>query len=208
MEQYRKDIGPRPTAAVVQRPSEQRSRSKSPRRKDTLKRQYSTNAVRRMELRSSSQPQPSVSTTADLRRQYSTLRTASPGPLPNRGRQPAQTLDPDPIGTSEEYYTNEPADYPVPIFSAATFHRAGEDEAQILRNRHKARLARRAYLRHSFNRIDFIAVVSYWIALALELTGVMSKHHIYIFRMLSCLRIFRLLSITEGTSVFHISFRN
>jgi hypothetical protein len=49
--------------------------------------------------------------------------------------------------------------------------------------------------------MDFIAVVSYWIALVLELTGVMSKHHVYIFRMLSCLRIFRLLSITEGTSV-------
>jgi len=203
LEQYRKDIGPRPTAAIVRHPSEDRSRSKSPRRKDTLKRQYSTSAVRRVERPTNLSPRLSPSNTADLRRQYSTLRTSSPGPLPHRGRQPAQTLSPNPTATPQEYYTPEQPDYPVPIFSAATFHR-GEDEAQIFRNRHKARLAHRAYLRHSFNRMDFIAVVSYWIALVLELTFVMSKHHIYIFRMLSCLRIFRLLSITEGTSVLSL----
>jgi hypothetical protein len=55
--------------------------------------------------------------------------------------------------------------------------------------------------------MDFIAVVSYWIALILELTGVMTKHHIYVFQMLSCLRIFRLLGITEGTSVTLFEWR-
>jgi hypothetical protein len=204
LEQYQRDVGPRPTAAVVQHPNRYRSRSKSPRRKDTLKRQYSTSAVRRLEPRSSAQAQSSVPTTSELRRQYSTVRTGSPSPLVNRGRGQAETLHPDAIRDPQEYYSNEQPDYPVPIFSAATFHKAGEDEAQIFRNRHKARLARRAYLRHSFNRMDFIAVVSYWITLALELTGMMSKYHIYIFRMLSCLRIFRLLSITEGTSVISL----
>ena len=206
MEQYRKNIGPRPTAEVIQNAlgrSRSKSRSKSPSRKDTLKRQYSTSAVRRMDRPSTSQPQPSVSNTADLRRQYSILRTTSPGPLPERGRQRVHLSPTDPVGPSQDY-VNEP-DYPVPVFSAANFHKA-QDAAQAFRDRHKARLARRAYLRHSFNRMDFIAVVSYWIALILELTGLMTRHHIYIFRMLSCLRIFRLLGITEGTSVVSTSF--
>ena len=207
LEQFRKSIGPRPTAAVFQNPldrSRSKSRSKSPRRKDTLKRQYSTSAVRRMDRRSISQTRPSASNTADLRRQYSTLRTTSPGPLPERGRQRVHLSPPDPAGPSQDD-VDEPPNYPVPIFSAATFHK-GQEAAQTFRNRHKARLARRAYLRHSFNRMDFIAVVSYWIALVLEVTGVMTKHHIYIFRMLSCLRIFRLLGITEGTTVLPSSF--
>jgi hypothetical protein len=200
----RKSIGPRPIAAVVQNPlhrSRSKSRSKSPGRKDTLKRQYSTSAVRRMDL---SQPRPSASSTADLRRQYSTLRTTSPGASPERGQQQVHLSSTNLVDPSQDY-VNEPPDYPVPIFSAATFHK-GQEAAQAFRDRHKSRLARRAYLRHSFNRIDFIAVVSYWIALVLELTGVMTKHHIYIFRMLSCLRIFRLLGITEGTSVVSASF--
>jgi len=201
LEQYHKDIGPRPTAAPLQR-SETRARSKSPSRKDTLKRQYSTYAGRGRTNSRRSVSQPRSPNPADLRRQYSTIRTLSPGPAPDRERSavqwphlaPTETRDTIPMPMS-------PQDYPVPIFSSATFHRNDHDEAQIFRNRAKARLARRAYLRHSFNRVDFIAVVSYWIALVLELTGLMSKHHIYIFRMLACLRIFRLLGITEGMSV-------
>jgi len=157
-----------------------------------------------MDRPSTSQPQPSVSNTADLRRQYSILRTTSPGPLPERGRQRVHLSPTDPTGPSPDY-VNEPPDYHFPVFSAATFHK-GQEAAQTFRDRHKTRLARRAYLRHSFNRMDFIAVVSYWIALVLELTGVMTRHHIYIFRMLSCLRIFRLLGITEGTNVIRTSF--
>jgi voltage-dependent calcium channel len=197
LEQYHHDIGPRPSAATIQHDT--RSRSKSPSRMDTLKRQYSTYRPPR---RSVSQPRSAAP--ADLRRQYSTIRTASPGPVQERGRS-AQVQWPHLAPTeSREALAGpiSPNDYPVPIFSAATFHRHdGEDETQVLRSRAKARLARRAYLRHSFNRVDFIAVVSYWIALVLELTGLMSLHHIYIFRMLACLRIFRLLGLTEGMSV-------
>ncbi|KAG5953359.1 hypothetical protein E4U53_005835 [Claviceps sorghi] len=62
-------------------------------------------------------------------------------------------------------------------------------------------LARRAFLRHSFNRLDFIAVISFWISLSLSVTGIESQHRIYVFRMLSCLRILRLLALTHGTAI-------
>jgi voltage-dependent calcium channel len=65
----------------------------------------------------------------------------------------------------------------------------------------RKRLAYRAFLRHSFNRLDFLAVISYWISFALQITGYSSEHNIYIFQMLSCLRLLRLLGITDGTSV-------
>jgi hypothetical protein len=196
LEQYRKDIGPRPTAVVLRR-SERRSRSKSPGRKDTLKRQYSTSAVRHLGDHSSSNTRPSDS---NLRRQYSTLRTTSPNPLLIRPREVEQSQQ-DSSNPPKDYFGDDQPDHPLPLLSTVTFYKAGDEQAQALRNRHKARLARRAYLRHSFNRMDFIAVVSYWIALILDLTGVTPAHHIYIFRMLSCLRIFRLLGITEGTTV-------
>lgn len=59
------------------------------------------------------------------------------------------------------------------------------------------------YLRHSWNRIDFIAIVSFWIAFTLAQTGVErgSRDHIAIFRALSVLRTSRLLAVTNGTTV-------
>lgn len=214
IEVYQREIGPRPTAIVLQgSDSQKRSRSKSPgaslRRKDTLKRQYSTSAVRRRSqqhshVASSTQaqhPEPSASGTAEIRHRHSLRRTSSPGPFLERGRHHNHQEAQEPVEGTQEYVTAHRANFPTPFLSAATFHKAGVDEVERSRNLHKARLARRAYLRHSFNRMDFIAVVSYWIALILELTGVMNAHHIYVFQMLSCLRIFRLLGITEGTSV-------
>jgi hypothetical protein len=70
-------------------------------------------------------------------------------------------------------------------------------------HRQRTRLAHRAFLRHSFNRFDFVAVVSYWIHFVLSIGGYESAHHVYIFQMMSCLRILRLLGITNGTSVSH-----
>ena len=72
------------------------------------------------------------------------------------------------------------------------------------RQQQRNRLARRAFLRHSFNRLDFLAVVSYWVSFALTLTQIEQHHHIYVFRMLSCLRILRLLGLTSGTTVSKI----
>jgi hypothetical protein len=58
-----------------------------------------------------------------------------------------------------------------------------------------------AYLRHSWNRLDLLAVASFWIAFVLALGGWEASGHIYIFRMLSVLRAARLLTITAGTTV-------
>ncbi|KAI9710920.1 MAG: calcium channel protein [Bogoriella megaspora] len=63
------------------------------------------------------------------------------------------------------------------------------------------RLAHRAFLRHSFNRLDFLAVCSFWISFVLDIFSLEWKDHFYLFRMLACLRILRLLGLTSGTSV-------
>jgi hypothetical protein len=69
------------------------------------------------------------------------------------------------------------------------------------RERQRARLAHRAYLRHSFNRTDFVAIVSFWIAFVLSILNIQKAQAILVFQMLSCLRIIRLLNLTSGTSV-------
>lgn len=69
------------------------------------------------------------------------------------------------------------------------------------RQQQRVRLARRAFLRHGFNRLDFVAVGSFWIMFVLSVTKVEGNRHLFLFRMLSCLRILRLLGLTTGTSV-------
>lgn len=71
----------------------------------------------------------------------------------------------------------------------------GSKQAQL------QRLAFRAFLRHSFNRLDFLAVVAFWTSFIIGIFGVESQKHVFVFRMLSCLRIVRLLGITSGTLV-------
>ncbi|PYH95928.1 calcium channel subunit Cch1 [Aspergillus ellipticus CBS 707.79] len=65
----------------------------------------------------------------------------------------------------------------------------------------RVRLAHRAFLRHSFNRLDFVALLSYWVSFFLSIYGVETRQQLYVFSMLSCLRILRLLSLTNGTSI-------
>ncbi|OBT57924.1 hypothetical protein VE04_03406 [Pseudogymnoascus sp. 24MN13] len=62
-------------------------------------------------------------------------------------------------------------------------------------------LARRAFFRHSLNRIDIVAVVAFWISFAIGITGVETRKHLYLFKMISCLRILRLLWLTNGTAI-------
>jgi hypothetical protein len=89
----------------------------------------------------------------------------------------------------------------VPTF-ARSFTVMQDMAAQAsLEEQQRLHLARRAFLRHSFNRLDFIAVVSYWITFVLSVTGLEAKHSLYVFRMLSCLRIIRLLALTQGNLV-------
>lgn len=85
--------------------------------------------------------------------------------------------------------------------SFTTFMQGQQAMPQTLEEQQRFQLARRAFLRHSFNRIDFVAVVSFWIMFFLSATGLETKHHLYVFRMMSCLRILRLLALTNGTAI-------
>lgn len=80
----------------------------------------------------------------------------------------------------------------------------GQQLPETLEEQQRYQLARRAFLRHGFNRLDFVAVVSFWISFVVGITGLEKTHHLYIFRMLSCLRILRLLAITKGNAVSHV----
>ena len=91
---------------------------------------------------------------------------------------------------------------PAPsVLRTFTNTQAQMDQPGHTRQQQRVRLARRAFLRHGFNRLDFVAVVSFWIWFALDLAAVEQQQHVYVFRMLSCLRILRLLGLTSGTSV-------
>ncbi|KAJ7872310.1 Ion transport protein-domain-containing protein [Mycena olivaceomarginata] len=58
------------------------------------------------------------------------------------------------------------------------------------------------YLRHSWSRIDFIAILAFWASFTLAMAGAerSTETHIRIFRALSALRTARLLTITSGTT--------
>ncbi|KAI0919913.1 hypothetical protein AcV5_001858 [Taiwanofungus camphoratus] len=64
------------------------------------------------------------------------------------------------------------------------------------------------YLRHSWSRIDFVAIVSFWISFILASAGVeRGQYHIGIFRAMSVLRTARLLAITSGTTTIMHSLK-
>ncbi|KZW03268.1 hypothetical protein EXIGLDRAFT_664412 [Exidia glandulosa HHB12029] len=65
------------------------------------------------------------------------------------------------------------------------------------------------YLRHSWNRIDFLAVLSFWITFVLSVYGIERAQgvHISIFRALSVLRCARLLAVTQGTTTIMHSLK-
>ncbi|KAM0754891.1 hypothetical protein T439DRAFT_283840 [Meredithblackwellia eburnea MCA 4105] len=58
----------------------------------------------------------------------------------------------------------------------------------------------RAFLRNSWNRLDAVAVVCFWVSFGLSLYGAEARYNLYTFRALSVLRATRLLTITEGTT--------
>ncbi|WAR58908.1 hypothetical protein PtB15_10B248 [Puccinia triticina] len=77
--------------------------------------------------------------------------------------------------------------------------------AGILGRKERARQQRQlikqtAYLRQSWNRMDFIAVLGFWIAFVLASSGAEAAKQIYLFRALSVLRLMRLLTVTSGTT--------
>lgn len=60
----------------------------------------------------------------------------------------------------------------------------------------------RPYLRHSWNRVDAVAILCFWTMLGLALTEHETQNglHLFIFRALSILRASRLLLVTSGTA--------
>jgi Ion transport protein len=61
-----------------------------------------------------------------------------------------------------------------------------------------------AYLRHSWNRVDFLSVIGYWVDLILLLSHqeiVGDSQRILVFKMLSAIRLLRLLNITNGNKI-------
>ncbi|EIW52938.1 uncharacterized protein TRAVEDRAFT_155754 [Trametes versicolor FP-101664 SS1] len=64
------------------------------------------------------------------------------------------------------------------------------------------------YLRHSWTRIDFVAILSFWITVVLASSGVeRNQYHIGLFRAMSVLRTARLLAITSGTTTIMRSLK-
>lgn len=61
------------------------------------------------------------------------------------------------------------------------------------------RTYQQAFLRHSWNRIDAVAVLSFWVSFALAQKGWEAGEELWFFRALSVLRATRLLAVTAGT---------
>ena len=94
-----------------------------------------------------------------------------------------------------------PQDYGPTTFQRSVTFLGGHQLPETIEEQQRYQLARRAFLRHGFNRLDFVAVVSFWISFVIGITGAEKEHHLYVFRMLSCLRIVRLLALTKGNAV-------
>ena len=64
-------------------------------------------------------------------------------------------------------------------------------------------LSERAYLRHSWNRVDLLAIVCYWLAVILNLAHAeeLPNRHIYLFRAVSVLRCARLMALPSGVAM-------
>ena len=61
-----------------------------------------------------------------------------------------------------------------------------------------------AYLRHSWNRVDFLSIIGYWVDLILLLSNeeiVGDSQRILVFKMLSAIRLLRLLNVTNGNKI-------
>lgn len=71
----------------------------------------------------------------------------------------------------------------------------------VMSIRQQRKTYQQAFLRHSWNRIDLIAVLSFWACFVLASIGVEAGNDLYLFRALSVLRATRLLAVTQGTTV-------
>jgi hypothetical protein len=72
----------------------------------------------------------------------------------------------------------------------------------IIEQSHRSTRRNMPYLRQSWNRIDFLSIMCFWISFGLA-TGGIERGPLYIgiFRALSVLKVSRLLAVTSGTTV-------
>lgn len=90
---------------------------------------------------------------------------------------------------------------PIPT---STFNKSSTPFVSSIRKQRQT--YQQAFLRHSWNRIDLVAVLSFWISFVLAVCGVEGSEgggggNWWIFRGLSTIRSMRLLAVTTGTSV-------
>jgi len=72
----------------------------------------------------------------------------------------------------------------------------------IIEQTHQSTRRNMPYLRQSWNRIDFLSILCFWVSFALATEGIeRGSMHIGIFRALSVLKVSRLLAVTSGTTV-------
>lgn len=72
----------------------------------------------------------------------------------------------------------------------------------IIEQSHQSTRRNTPYLRQSWNRIDFLSILCFWISFALATGGIeKGSIHIGIFRAVSVLKVSRLLAVTSGTTV-------
>lgn len=72
----------------------------------------------------------------------------------------------------------------------------------IIEQSHQSTRRNMPYLRQSWNRIDFLSILCFWISFALATGGIeKGSTHIGIFRAISILKVSRLLAVTSGTTV-------
>lgn len=74
-------------------------------------------------------------------------------------------------------------------------------QSSTIRRKFDDMYLRRAFLRNNWQKIDFISMICFWISLPLSINHYDAKHHIFLFRALSCLRILRLCNLTTGTNI-------
>jgi len=72
----------------------------------------------------------------------------------------------------------------------------------IIEQTHQSTRRNMPYLRQSWNRIDFLSILCFWVSFALATGGIeRGSMYIGIFRTLSVLKVSRLLAVTSGTTV-------
>lgn len=112
-----------------------------------------------------------------------------PPPLSSSSTPPFPIDSPSPLQTP-----------PVKPYRQRTLELPFQDA--LAKQRRLASLAR-PYLRHSWHRLDMLAIICFWVMFGLSTSKKEAQPglHLYIFRALSILRTGRLLVVTSGTSV-------